>query len=274
MPRFRLALALALLASPAFAYVEAPMSFGAIVQQSTAICVMVVDKVDKANQLIVYRKVSDVKGKMEQTTIKHNIGKNGLRPGEWQEIMNWAEVGKTAVFFHNGSASETFIGTTWYQAYPQGEWWGMSHGEPFLLRSYAGKVDKLPQAVADILAGREVVVPCMVDGDKEALHKKIARIQRLKASLKLQDYNPKRDFVGWGGEEVRRLAGMPGFDRYAGLPTLAAEAQAVTVVDFDGDGKPDLCLCGANKVALLQNGGDGFIEVALPGLVGGARAAV
>src|SRR5205823_4598367 len=205
---------------------------------------------------------------------KHNIGRGGLRPGEWEEIMKWAEVGKPAVFFHNGGASETYIGVTWYQAYPQGDWWGMSHGEPFLLRSYAGKVDKLPGFVTEIIAGKEVIVPCMVDGDKEALHKKTARIQRLKASLKLIDYNPKRDFVGWGGEEIRRLAGMPGFDKYAGLTKLDAEAQSVTTIDFDNDGKPDICLCGANKVSLLQNGGDGFIEVALPGFSGGARAAV
>src|SRR5207248_4295097 len=125
------------------------------------------------------------------------------------------EVGKPAIFFHNGSASETFIGPTWYQAYPNGEWWGMSHGEPFLLRSYAGKVDKLAQAVAEIVAGKEVVVSCMADGDKETLHKHTGKIQRVKASLKLQDYNPKRDFAGWGGEDIRRLAGMPGSDRLA-----------------------------------------------------------
>ena len=114
----------------------------------------------------------------------------------------------------------------------------------------------------------------MVDGDKEAIHKKVARIQRMKASLKLIDYNPKRDFVGWGGEDIRRLQGVPGFDKYAALAKLEAEAQSVTAVDFDNDGKPDICLCGANKVVLLQNGGDGFIEVALPGLTGGARSAV
>ena len=222
-------------------------------------------KVDREKNLIIYRKVQDIKGKHPQDVIKHNIGRGGLRPGEWQEIMEWAEVGKQAVFFHNGGASETCIGTSWYQAYPQGEWWDMSHGEPFLLRSYAGKVEKLPAFVTDILAGKEVVVPCMVDGDKEAIHKKTARIQRLKASLKLHDYNPKRDFVGWGGEDFRRLAGMPGFDRYAGAAELDAEAQSVSTVDFDGDGKPDLCLCGANKVVLLQNGGDGFSEIALPG---------
>src|SRR5262245_36222647 len=200
--RFPLGLtALLLAASTSQAYVEAPMTLGAVVTQSIVVCSMVVTKVDKQNNLIVYQKVADIKGKHPTDVIKHNIGRGGLRPGEWQEIMNWAEVGKPAVFFHNGGASETYIGVTWYQAYPNGEWWGMSHGEPFLMRSYAGKVDKLPQAVADMQAGKEVVVPAMVDGDKEALHKKTAKIQRLKCSLKLQDYNPKRDFAGWGGED-------------------------------------------------------------------------
>ncbi|MFO0805640.1 MAG: VCBS repeat-containing protein [Gemmataceae bacterium] len=261
-------------ATPASAYVEAPMSLGSVLQQSTNVCLMTVTKVDKQQNLIIYQKVSDVKGKHPQDTIKHNIGRGGLRAGEWQEIMNWAEVGKQAVFFHNGGASETFIGVTWYQAYPQGEWWGMSHGEPFMLRSYAGKVDKLPPLIADMVAGKEVIAPCMVDGDKEAIHKKVAKIQRLKASLKLQDYNPKRDFVGWGGEDIRRLAGMPGFDRIAALPKLDSEAQSISVADFDNDGKPDLCLCGASKVVLMQNGGDSYNEVALPGFTGGARSAV
>jgi hypothetical protein len=260
--------------NPAKGYVEVAMTLGDVVKQSTNVCLMQITKVDREKNLIIYQKLQDIKGKHPQEQIKHNIGRGGLRPGEWEEIMKWAEVGKTAVFFHNGGASETYFGVSWYQAYPQGDWWGMSHGEPFLLRSYAGKVDKLPGFVAEMLNDKEVVVPCMVDGDKEALHKKTARIQRMKASLKLMDYNPKRDFVGWGGEEIRRLQGMPGFDRYAGLSKLEAEAQSVTVIDFDNDGKPDICLCGANKVVLLQNGGDGFIEIALPGLAGGARSAV
>ena len=259
---------------PASAYVEAPMSLGSVLAQSTNVVLMTVTKVDKQQNLIIYQKVQDVKGKHPVDTIKHNIGRGGLRAGEWEEIMKWAEVGKQAVFFHNGGASETFIGVTWYQAYPQGEWWGMSHGEPFMLRSYAGKADKLPGIITEMIANKEVIVPCMVDGDKEAIHKKLAKIQRVKASLKIQDYNPKRDFVGWGGEDIRRLQGMPGFDRFAALPKLDAEAQSISVVDFDNDGKPDICLCGASKVVLMQNGGDSYNEVALPGFSGGARSAV
>ena len=276
MRRFALTLITLAFTSPAFAYVEAPMSLGAVISQSTAICSMVVTKVDKTNNIVIFQKVADLKGKHSQDTIKHNIGRGGLRAGEWEEIMKWAEVGKPAVFFHNGSASETYLGVTWYQAYPNADWWGMSHGEPFLLRSYAGKVDKLTNIVKDIVAGKEAVVPCMVDGDKEAIHKKTAKIQRLKVSLKIQDYDPKRDFVAWGsgGDDVRRIAGMPGFDKLASLGKGEAEAQSITAVDFDGDGKLDVCLCGANKVSLMQQAEDGYTEVTLPGLVGGARSAV
>jgi len=265
-------LILAVTVARASAYVESPLPLGAVIQQSVVVCAMVVTKVDQAGNLIVFQKTADLKGKHPQDIIKHNIGRGGLRAGEWEEIMRWAEVGKSAIFFHNGSASETYIGTTWYQAYPNGEWWGMSHGEPFLLRSYCGKVEKLPALVADIVAGKEVTVPCMVDGDKEALHKKTAKVQRMKVSLKLQDYNAKRDFDGWGGEDIRQLKGMPGFARYAGLGDLGRDALGLTTLDIDGDGKCDVCLIGAYRVNVLLNGGDSFSPVNLPGLVGGARA--
>src|SRR5438132_4723337 len=110
----------------------------------------------------------------------------------------------------------------------------MSHGEPFLLRSYCGKPEKLAAAVTAIVAGKEVVVSCMVDGNKDDLHLRRAKIQRLRASLKLLDYNPKRDFAGWGGEDFRRLAGMPGFTHYSALTRVDPDAQAITAVDFNG----------------------------------------
>ncbi len=69
----------------------------------------------------------------------------------------------------------------------------------------------------------------MVDGDKNALQLRTASIQRLKASLKLPDYNPKRDFVGWGGEDFRALAGMPGFTHYAGVSRVDPGAGSVAL---------------------------------------------
>src|SRR2546427_4583678 len=150
---------------PAYAYVEAPHSLGLVIQLSTNIMVLRIEKVDKQNNLIIYRKVRDLKGKHPTDIIKHNIGRvrdlkgkhptdiikhnigrGGFHPREWQYPMQWAEPGKLAIFFHNGGASEMCMGTYWYQAYAGGEWWNMSHGEPFLLRSYSGRPEKLAAA--------------------------------------------------------------------------------------------------------------------------------
>jgi hypothetical protein len=258
---------------PAVAYVEAPHSLGLICTLSTNIVVVRVEKVDREKNLIIYRKIRDLKGKHPTDLIKHNIGRGGFNPREWKYTMEWAEPGKTAVFFHNGGQSETCIGTYWYQSGLGGEWWNLTHGEPYLLRSFCGKPEKLAAAVTEILAGREVVVSGMVDGNKEDLHLRRARVMRLRAGLKIQDYNPKRDFVGWGGEDFRRLDGMPGFTHLSGLGRVDPEAQAVSAVDIDGDGKPDLCLVGCGRVALLLNGGESLNEVSLPGAAGGHAAA-
>jgi len=254
------------------AYVEIPYALGRIVAESSSIAVLRVEKVDRDKNLIFYRKVQDLKGKTPDQ-VKHNIARAGFHPREWQIVMQWAEPGKTAVFFYQGGASETCIHNYWYQAYAGGEWWNMSHAEPFLLRSFAGKPERLAVAVSQMLAGQEVVVPCMVDGNKNDLQLRTARIQRMRASLKLMDYNPKRDFVGWGGEEeMRPLAGMPGFTHLGGLGRTDPGALGVTAADFDSDGKLDFCLYGEGRVAVFQNAGQTFNEVPLP-YSGGARSA-
>jgi hypothetical protein len=114
--------------------------------------------------------------------------------------MNWAEVGRRAVMFHNGGQSETCIGDYWYQTYKENEWWGMTHAEPYMLRTFSGSSDVLAKAAADIVAGKEVVVPCYVDANRDQMHVRKGKHQRLKASLKRIDYNPKRDFVAFGAE--------------------------------------------------------------------------
>ncbi len=257
---------------PATAYIEASMSLGAVVAQSSNILVMQVDKVDKENNRILYKKIRDVKGQHPGEVLRHNIAKAGFHPREWQNIMAWAEPGKLAVFFYQGGASETCLDMYWYQAYGGGADWGMSHGEPFLLRSYAGRPEKLVMAVEEILANREVIVPAMVDGDKNALHLRTAKVQRLRASLKLADYNAARDFLGWGSEDFRRISHMPGFSHLAALARVDPDARGIAPADFDGDGDTDLCLFGEQKVVLVQPDGGALNEVALP-CSGGARSA-
>jgi hypothetical protein len=266
-----LALPWMLASQPAQGYVEAAYPLGRTLTESTNVVLVRVEKVDKTKNLIIYRKVRDIKGTHPGETIKHDIGQRGFAPREWQNVMAWADVGKSALIFHNGGASETCIDGYWYQCYA-GEWWAMSHSEPFFGRSYCGSPEKLAGLITSMMAGQEVIVPCMVDGDKNALHMRTARLQRMKASLKIQDYNPQRDFMGWGVEEFRAITNMPGFTHYAPIAKVYPDAIGVAAADFSGDGKPDLCLYGANKVVLLKNGGDSFDEVSLP-LEGGARSA-
>ena len=260
--------------SRASAYVEAPYTLGRICNESTNIMVIQLDKVDKEKNLLVYHKVRDLKGTQQGDTIKHNIGtQHGTyNVREWQYVMQWAEVGQQAVFFHNGSAGETCINGYWYQVEAGGEWWVMSHGEPFMQRSYWGKPDKCATAVQQMLAGQEVLISAMADGDRSALELRTAKVWRLKASLKIQDYDPKRDFAGWGVEDFKAIASMPGFTHIAPLPALGPGVVGATALDFDGDGKTDLCIYGTQKVALLQNGGGSLNEIPLPLETGGARS--
>ena len=97
--------ALLLCPRPAHAYVEAAYSLGRIINESTNVLLVRVESVDRQKNTIIYSKVRDLKGTHNGATVKHMIGQNGYNPREWQSIMAWAEVGKTAVVFHNGSQS-------------------------------------------------------------------------------------------------------------------------------------------------------------------------
>src|SRR5581483_8548485 len=72
--------ALLLPARPAGAYIEASYTLGRIVQECTNILVMVVDKVDKQNNRILYKKVRDLKGTHPTDIIRHNIAQAGFHP--------------------------------------------------------------------------------------------------------------------------------------------------------------------------------------------------
>ena len=53
----------------------------------------------------------------------------------------------------------------------------MTHAEPFLLRTYCGDAEKLADAVTAILQGKEVVVPCLVDGPRDQLQLRKGKLQ-------------------------------------------------------------------------------------------------
>jgi hypothetical protein len=235
------ALPLLVVAMPAQAYIEAPHSLGKCVHESTNIVLMELTKINTDKGLLIFKKVADIKGKHAGTEIKHNIGKRGFHEREWKNVMAWAEVGKKAVFFYNAEASETCLGTYWYQCYKEGEWWGMSHAEPFLLRTFFGDPDKLADLCMRMLKGEEVVATCLADSSKEQLHQRKGKLQRMKASLKKLDYDPKKDFVGFGGDgdvieefkSIELLVASSGTWKYIAVKKAGATAGKWVEANFD-----------------------------------------
>ena len=71
----------------------------------------------------------------------------------------------------------------------------------------------------------------MQDSDKNLLHLRTAKVQRLRASLKLQDYNAARDFIGWGSEDFRRIMEAIDFTTPLGehLDSFAIDIEATAI---------------------------------------------
>src|SRR4051794_33645965 len=81
------ALLLLLVPAPvAYAYVEAPHSLGQVIALSSNVVVMRVEAVDRGKNAIIFRKVRDLKGVHRQELIRHNVGRAGFEPREWQTI--------------------------------------------------------------------------------------------------------------------------------------------------------------------------------------------
>jgi len=258
------------------AYIEVPMTLGAIIGQSSNIVYLEVERVDSERNVLHFRKVADLKGRHPTQKVEQHIGQQGFQPREWQTVMKWARPGQTAVLFHNGGASETCIDNYWFQCYGGGSQWRMSHAEPYLSRSFAGRPERLRQIVEQVERGEEAIAPCLVDADKEDLQTGRARVQRLRVSRSRLDYDPQRDFVGWGGGELEELRGMPGFSHLSLLPRIGPFAIGASTVDYDGDGRLDVLLFGESRLALARNEEKSFVEVELPAplrALGGARSA-
>ena len=259
-------------ALPAHAHIRIAYSLGRIIKESSNVIVLRIEDVDRQKNIITYRKVRDIKSTDRSDVIRHQIGKGTGHPREQKMVMAWARPGKTAVFFHNGGAGELCLHKYWYQVRRQGNMWQFVHGEPFFQLAFCGRPDRIATVIGNLLTGGDAVVPCMALAAQEVLHECRGRMQRMRVSMSLQDYNQKRDFVGWGVDEFQRIDDMPAFASFTTVDEARLGARGVAPCDFTGDGNPDLCLYGETGVRLLENAGESFNEVALP-VACSARAA-
>src|SRR5262245_373679 len=207
-------------ASSADAYITAPVQTLGKLCESTYITLVQVEKFNREKGVIIYRKVKDLKGKYPLDRIRHAFdlqntpqhkgsGDVPVRPDakDWQHAIAWAEAGKTAVIFSlkydpYGDFGHTYIDGCWYATMcPQRDWdfWWAIYADPALLtRWHCGKPADLATAVEEILAGKPAVVPSLAGGTRDDLRAGKGRIQGLKASLQITDFNLERDRVSIG----------------------------------------------------------------------------
>ena len=91
-------------AAPALseAYMAAMPTLGKIIKDSSDIAVLEVDKVSREKQVIIFKKVADLKGKGVPDVVKHKLT-DGFHPRQSRTILDWAEPGAIAVCFQQAN---------------------------------------------------------------------------------------------------------------------------------------------------------------------------
>src|SRR5262245_24384643 len=67
-----------------------------VLDNSSEVAVLRVDKVSREKGVVLFSKVADLKGNFREAETRHQISA-GFRPREPRLILNWAEPGRTAI---------------------------------------------------------------------------------------------------------------------------------------------------------------------------------
>lgn len=188
----------------AFIDVFRPETLGSTCERAQSITVLRVTKFDRDKHIILYEVVKNLKGEFPRDRLRQVAG-DANEPPERKHLMEWVSEGKTAVAFRYENRVAICTGDQWSvgdQAPPKEEkepyTLNGTRTEPWYNGVYFGDADKLAAAVADILAGKEVVVPLMLGRRDEELRQRSGKIVRVRTGLRLKDYNLDRDIVKHG----------------------------------------------------------------------------
>ncbi|HMF18807.1 MAG TPA: HEAT repeat domain-containing protein, partial [Gemmataceae bacterium] len=159
---FLLALAIFAFSGQSPAYLAAMPTLGKIIADSSNIVVLEVDKISREKQVVIFKKVAELKGKGLPDVVKHKLT-DGFHPRQARAILDWAEPGAIAVCFQNGERTcVTCIGGFWYEcSVSETPWWIMTTGRPELSYAYSGSTGKLRDHVTAMLGGREMVITAL-----------------------------------------------------------------------------------------------------------------
>jgi HEAT repeat protein len=250
-----------------------PTPLGALVARADSIFLLRVREVDRDAGVITFRRGEVLKGKQRRGTFRHVVSAELLPREECADLLAWAGAGRLAVCFWTEKEHLVCVGNHWYRAAEEGgKEWSANPVPGCLETTYSGPVEKLRDAVADVLAGKEVTVTALVPDEayhlaypdtpvkRDWVRGQKGRVWRVGASLAIKDAadvatEDSRHFVGWGvgdKEEVPALV--------ASLKAADAHARAEAAEDLGQVGPAARSAAGALRRALED--ADPFVRVA------------
>jgi len=265
-----------------------PQSLAKLCEDTQAIAVLRVEKVNREKRGIVYSKVRDLtgsfpkQGKYFGDTFTHIIRKTpyGFVPFDpttldrlelhEEKFLAWAAEGSKAVIFQRGGEHAICVGHSWYHARPalvigserggappaKEPWVYGGPGDPRLARFFCGDVEELVTAATDLLAGKEATAPRMV-GTVKMLSDHIGPIQRTRADrIVFLDRSQWNHTPGTSDYQPKKEFDNP-FRDQAPWSTHRGNSQRTGADDGPGPKKP--------KVLWVHKSPDHFIAPLVPG---------
>jgi HEAT repeat protein len=180
-----------------YGFIDVIPTLGRLIADSRLIVVLRVEKVDRQKRIILFRTIDTLSNPDRVAVpdkIRHRIGAD-LHPHEAKRVLDAAQPGEIAVCLASGRVAVTCLGGEWYELNSvDPSSWMMTRNRGELSLAYAGTAESLRTHVADILAGKEVIVTAVrqIDRDfrpgeaiafKQGLRGRDMPLWRIRASL-------------------------------------------------------------------------------------------
>jgi len=196
-PTLRVLLLICLgLATRSYAYIDLAPTLVKIMTDSKSITVVEVMEFDRANHIVVLKKVRDLKGELAAEPIRHDVtsDEGAVIP---RHILQWAGPGARGVLFVSRNTALVCVGQGWYQARSAGTGpWKLGKDRPDLPLAYYGSLSRLAEGIERMLAGKDAILTAVAHGAEDeaasfdlALNRtsvpELVRVQRIRADMKM-----------------------------------------------------------------------------------------
>jgi HEAT repeat protein len=200
-----------------------PQALGPLIKSCSRIAVFDVEKVDRDDKVIHFKKVTDLRGGYPARKVALSVHDDWVRDAD--SVLQWAERRQTVVVFqYRDDIADVCFGNTWYMihVHEDPEEWSVLNPLGEFRRTYVGSTVNLRKHVTDILAGKQAVITVHGGPEEDSLDNvwneqldwvwgKRSKVLRARASFEIDNLvhsEESRYFVGWGVGDAGSVPGL------------------------------------------------------------------